>query len=121
MMKVLRKCTQDAKKPDDSQSFAIFSIMFMIFLVSCEQDTREQITLSWKIHTKMVYQKQKKQKKEIEWKMDKQWKIWVTLNSIVPTSYKYSLVPLQLFVSKSERRDWIHALISIGVPNSNFV
>lgn len=52
--------------------------------------TREQRTLSWKIHTKMVYQKKK------EWKRGKQWKIRVTLNSIVPTCYKCSLVPLQI-------------------------
>jgi len=41
-----------------------------------------------------------KKRERKEWKRDKQWKIRVTLNSIVPISYKCSLVPLQIVVSR---------------------
>ena len=61
--------------------------------------TREQRTLSWKIHTNITnkeYYHGVSKKERKEWKRDKQWKLWVTLNSIVPISYKCSLVPLQI-------------------------
>jgi len=48
---------------------------------------REQRTLLWKIHTKITnkeYYHGVSNKERKEWKSDKQWKLQVTLNSIVP-------------------------------------
>ena len=60
-------------------------------------------------------------KKRMISKGDKTLKNMSKLNSIVPNSYKYSLVPIQELLFQGWMRDWIYALMSLGVPNSNFV
>ena len=77
--------------------------------------TREQRTLSWKIHTKMVYQKKNENNEKGQ-----------TMKN--PSNFKFDCPnKLQMFSStltncfKGEWRGWIHTLIFVGVPNSNFV